>query len=106
MALETTIAGIEAWCGIESPTPAITTIVELAAESAEGIIKHYRGLTSTDDLEPEYQSLAIEIGVELYRKRGVEGTVQFSENGVSRMYESGSVSPSLLARIKLPVVTG
>lgn len=161
----TTADGIAAWCGITSPTPAESTVLVLAANAAEDVIRRYRKLDvapawrdlteyvlgdirqpthenahlykcttagTSDTIEPtwpttagatvtdgtvvwteyvrpfeaKYQSLAIEIGVYLYSKRGVDGTVSFSENGVARSFEVGSIPPSMLARIALPTVTG
>ena len=160
-----TADGIAAWCGIDSPTPAESSALVLAANAAESVIRHYRkldvapawrglneyaagdvcqpiqenghlykcstagisgisepewpltsGATITDGtvvwteyvrpFESKYQSLAIEIGAYLYSKRGVDGTTGFSENGVSRSFEVGSIPPSMLARITLPTVTG
>ena len=43
----------------------------------------------------EYNSLTLDIAVELYNKRGAEGEVAHSENGVSRTYDSASVSSAL-----------
>lgn len=60
----------------------------------------------TPTFETKYTSLAIEMGVYLYQKRGVDGAMSFSENGVQRSYEKGSFPPSMLARIALPVKTG
>jgi hypothetical protein len=161
----TTADGIAAWCGIDTPTPAESIALVLAANAAESVIRHYRKLDTapawfglaayvlgdvrqpthenghlykcttagtSDDTEPvwpttegstvtdgtvvwteyvrpfetKYQSLAIEIGVYLYSKRGVDGTTSFSENGVARTFETGSIPPSMLARISLPTVTG
>lgn len=47
----------------------------------------------------EYNSLQLDIAVELYNKRGAEGEVAHSENGVSRTYDSASVSAALTNRI-------
>jgi hypothetical protein len=98
-----TADGILAWCGVDSPTPAEAVVAGMAAASAEDTINFYRHVTA---LEPQYQSLAIEMGVYLYSKRGVDGTTGFGENGVSRSFETGSFPPSMLARITLPAVGG
>lgn len=47
----------------------------------------------------KYSSLQLDIAVELYNKRGAEGEVAHSENGVSRTYDSASVSTALVNRI-------
>jgi hypothetical protein len=98
-----TADGILAWCGVTSPTPAETLIAEMAAAAAEDTIKFYR---RTDTLEAEYASLAIEMGVYAYNKRGVDGVLAFSENGVSRSFEQGSFPTSMLSRIRLPIGAG
>jgi hypothetical protein len=99
-----TADGILAWCGVsDNPTPAQILIADLAAVTAEDAIRFYRHTTT---LEVEYQSLAIEIGVYLYSKRGVDGVLSFSENGVARSFEAGSIPPSMLARIRLPITAG
>jgi hypothetical protein len=95
--------GILAWCGVTSPTPAEASVAQMAADAAVDTINFYR---QVDDFEPEYTSLAIEMGVYLWQKRGVDGTVSFGENGVQRSFEAGSFPRSMLSRIKLPVVTG
>jgi hypothetical protein len=56
--------------------------------------------------EEKYTSLAIEMGVYLWQKRGVDGAVSFGENGVQRSFEKGSFPPSMLARIPLPADAG
>lgn len=102
------ISGITAdsilvWCGVSSPTPAEAALAQMAATAAEDAINFYR---RTDTLEAEYQSLAIEIGVYLYSKRGVDGVLSFSENGVARSFEKGSIPTSMLSRIRLPIAAG
>jgi hypothetical protein len=52
-----------------------------------------------DELEGRYHDLQIRIAVELYNKQGAEGETAHSENGVSRSYESASVSESQLSEI-------
>jgi len=88
------------WCGVDSPTPAEVAAAEMAATAAIDTIKFYR---KVDDFEAVYTSLAIEMGVYAFSKRGVDGTIAFSENGVARSFEKGSFPPSMLARISLPV---
>lgn len=56
--------------------------------------------------EEKYRSLAVEIAVYLYQKRGADGATAFGENGVQRSFEKGSIPPSMLSRIGLPVRTG
>jgi hypothetical protein len=103
MASETTIGviveGILGWCGVDDPTSTQMLAAQLAAQGAVDTIQHYRGLTTEDDLEAKYLSLGIEMGVYAFEKRGVDGTSQFSEGGIQRIYEAGSYPPSMLSRI-------
>jgi hypothetical protein len=46
-----------------------------------------------------YEFVQIQIATELYSKRGTEGESSHDENGISRTYETGSVSNSLLRQI-------
>lgn len=46
-----------------------------------------------------YQSLQVDIAVDIYNKLGAEGQISHRENGIDRMYASGSVSKDLLRRI-------
>lgn len=94
---------ILAWCGVDSPTPAQVSVAEMAAQAAIDTINHYR---KTDELEAGYVSLAREMGVYLWQKRGADGAVSFGENGVQRSFEKGSFPPSMLARITLPADAG
>ena len=99
MASEYTINGMAAWLGINHPTAAQTTLLTLAADDAENAIRKIRQQKSTDAIEDVYKTLAVEMGVYLYQKRGVEGTNSFTENGISRVYEDGSFPESMMRRI-------
>ena len=101
-----TADAILAWCGVTSPTPADIAVAVQAAAMAEDTIRHYRGLDADDAFEEEYRSLAIEMGVYAYNKRGVDGALTFSENGVSQSYEAGSFPKSMLSRITPKATTG
>jgi len=56
-------------------------------------------LRNSDMVETKYLNVQLEIAVDLYNKRGAEGEVAHTENGISRSYESANVSPSILAKI-------
>lgn len=45
---------------------------------------------------PEFYNLQVEIAAYLLNKRGAEGQLAHSENGISRTYESASVPESML----------
>ena len=52
-----------------------------------------------DEIESRYKDLQIRIAVEMFSKRGAEGEVAHSENGISRTYSSANVSEDLLREI-------
>ena len=85
-----------AWLGIKTPSLEQTVLIELAADNAEYTIRDIRQQDDTEDIEPKYTALAIEMGVYLYEKRGVDGVSSFSENGISRVYERGTFPNSML----------
>ncbi len=51
------------------------------------------------EIEDRYKDLQIRIAVEMFSKRGAEGEISHSENGVSRSYASAGVSEDLLKEI-------
>ena len=53
----------------------------------------------TEDVPVKYQSTQVEIAAYMLNKRGAEGEVTHSENGVSRTYEDGDIPSTLLRRI-------
>lgn len=94
-------------------------VLEDALESAKNIIlsrrfpygdwptqtveNEYGLLEETTVLEPRYRDLQIRVAVDLYNKRGAEGEISHSENGISRSYESSWVSQELLNEV-VPMV--
>ena len=99
MASKDTINGMLAWLGIDSPTDAQSILIRLAADDAENTIRKIRQQSVDDDIEDIYKGLAVEMGVYLYEKRGVDGVSSFTENGISRVYEKGTFPNSMLRRI-------
>ncbi len=47
----------------------------------------------------QFERVQVAIALELYAKIGAEGQTAHSENGISRTYEAGDVSPSLIKQI-------
>ena len=77
-------------------------------EDAKGIILNRRypfGYPEGTEVEPKYETVQVKIALELFSKRGAEGEVSHSENGITRGYESSSVSSSLLKSV-IPKVGG
>lgn len=51
-------------------------------------------------MPPRYEHLKCEIAAYLINKRGAEGQLSHSENGIDRSYEAGSVPKSMLREVK------
>lgn len=70
-------------------------------ESAKAVIlsRRFPFQDHPPEIENRYKDLQIRIAVEMFNKRGVEGEVSHSENGVSRSYSSASVSEDLLREV-------
>ena len=85
-----------------SPDTASIDVLSFLLEQAEGIVLNQRfpfGVPENASLPVAYEHIQIQIAVELFSKMGAEGQTGHSENGVSRLWESGDVSQSLLKRI-------
>lgn len=75
-------------------------VLQFYLDDARSIICDIR---HASDVEPQYSTIQVKIAIELYNKRGAEGQVAHSENGINRTYETSDVSPSLLSKIT-PIV--
>ena len=85
-----------------SPDTASIDVLSFLLEQAEGIVLNQRfpfGVPENASVPVAYEHIQIQIAVELFSKMGAEGQTGHSENGVSRSWESGDVSQSLLKRI-------
>ena len=71
-------------------------------EDAKGIILNKRypfGYPDGTEIEAKYETVQVAVAMELYSKLGAEGETAHSENGISRTYENGFVSSSLLKSV-------
>lgn len=88
-----------------SPDTASDELISYLLEQSEGIILNRRypfGAPEGASLSPLHEQIQLRIAVELFSKMGAEGQTLHQENGVSRSWEAGDVSPSLLRQI-IPV---
>lgn len=95
-------AKIEQFKVLISPDTASDILLLHLLEQSEGIILNRRypfGAPEGATLSPMHEQIQIRIAVELFSKMGAEGQTMHMENGVSRTYEAGDVSPSLLRTI-------
>jgi hypothetical protein len=88
-----------------SPDTATNDLLSYLLEQSEGIILNRRypfGAPEGATLSPLHEQIQLRVALELFTKMGAEGQTQSMENGVSRTWEAGDVSPSLLKQI-IPV---
>lgn len=88
-----------------SPDTATDELLSYLLEQSEGIILNRRypfGAPEGASLSPFHEQIQLRIAVELFSKMGAEGQTMHTENGVSRTWEAGDISPSLLRQI-IPV---
>lgn len=85
-----------------SPDTASDDLLLYLLEQAEGIILNRRypfGAPEGVTLSAFHEQIQIHMAVELFGKMGAEGQISHSENGITRSWEAGDVSPSLLRYI-------
>lgn len=85
-----------------SPDTASDELLAYLLEQSEGIIlsrRHPFGAPEGVTLSALHEQIQIRITVELFSKMGAEGQTQHVEGSVSRTWEAGDVSPSLLKHI-------
>ena len=85
-----------------SPDTASDDLLLYLLEQSEGIILNRRypfGAPEGATLSALHEQIQIRIAVELFSKMGAEGQTQHVEGSVSRTWEAGDVSPSLLKLI-------
>jgi hypothetical protein len=85
-----------------SPDTASDELLLSLLEQSEGIILNRRypfGAPEGATLTALQEQIQLRIVVELFSKMGAEGQLSMSENSVSRTWEAGDVSPSLLRQI-------
>ena len=71
-------------------------VLEFYLENASNIICDIR---NTNVVEPKYRTVQVMMAIEMYNKRGAEGQISHTENGIIRMYERADISPSLISKI-------
>lgn len=85
-----------------SPDTASDKLLMDLLEQSEGIILNRRypfGAPEGATLSPMHEQIQLRVAVDLFSKMGAEGQLSHSENGITRSWEAGDVSPSLLRTI-------
>ena len=87
-----------------SPDTASKELLSFLLGQAEGIVLNRRypfGAPVEATVPAAYEHIQLQIAVELFSKMGAEGQTEHAENGVTRKWEAGDVSPSLLKLVVL-----
>lgn len=85
-----------------SPDTASDLLLSYLLDQSEGIILNRRypfGPPEGATLSALHEQIQLRIAVELFSKMGAEGQTEHAENGITRKWEAGDVSPSLLRTI-------
>lgn len=85
-----------------SPDTATDELLSFLLEQSEGVVLARRypfGKPEGVTVPAIYEGVQLRIAIEMYSKMGAEGQIAHAENGVSRSYEAGDISPSLLRQI-------
>ena len=90
----------------------IEMLKHMTDETDEGLLSTYLTLAQQqvyesafpygnypENFPAQYDGVQVEVAAYMLNKRGAEGETVHLENGVSRHWEDGGVSPSLLRRI-------
>ncbi len=90
----------------------IAMVKSMANETDESTVSAYLGIAASkicrraypfdptvSDVPEQYGFLQVEIAVYLLNKRGGEGELSHSENGISRSYENGDVPESMMRQV-------
>lgn len=96
MTEEQKIAMLKSLTG-ETSSETISAYLFLA--KSELIRKIYPYGDGTEEIPVKYDGLHVQAAEYLLNKRGAEGEVQHSENGLTRTYESGGLPKALLEQI-------
>ena len=83
--------------GEDYPESILSTYLTLAAQKI--IRRAYPYDHTVTTVPAQYEVLQVEIAAYLIEKRGAEGEIAHSENGISRTYESADVPESLIGSV-------
>lgn len=93
------LAMLKALIGVSDSTQDTVLTVYLTLAKGEILRKAFPYDPSQTIVPAQYDTLQCEIAAYLWNKRGAEGQISHSENGISRQYENGGVPDSLLKSI-------
>jgi hypothetical protein len=91
------LTALKAMIGGSDTDEVLSTYLSLAGSKI--IAKAYPYKTDVTEVPAQYEYLQLEIAAYMLNKRGAEGQVTHTENGVQRQYENADVPPSMLKAI-------
>ena len=94
---EEKLAMLKAMVGGSDTDEVLSTYLKLAGRKI--IAKAYPYKDDVTEVPSKYDYLQCEIAAYMLNKRGAEGQLTHTENGVSRTYENGDVPLSLLRTV-------
>lgn len=78
---------------------ALTLSTYLSLAASKVLSRLYPYDNAVTEVPARYASVQVEIAAYMLNKRGAEGQISHSENGVSRSYEDGDIPQTLLRQI-------
>lgn len=97
MTADEKLTALKAMVGGSDTDEVLSTYLTLAGSKI--IAKAYPYKTDVTEVPTQYEYLQLEIAAYMLNKRGAEGQVTHTENGVQRQYENADVPPSMLKAI-------
>ena len=91
------LAALKAMVGGSDTEEVLSAYLNLAGSKI--IAKAYPYKNDVTEVPVQYHYLQVEIAAYMLNKRGAEGQISHTENGVSRQYESADVPASMLKAI-------
>lgn len=97
MTREEKINALKAMVGTDDSDEVLSTYLLLAAKKV--LARAYPYDNTVKEVPEEYEGVQLEIATYLLNKRGAEGQMSHSENGITRSYENADVPSSMLKTI-------
>lgn len=80
---------------LEDP-PESDDVLQFYLDHASTVICEIR---NSDKVEPKYETVQVQMAIELFNKRGAEGQEGHSENGINRSWGTAEISEELLSKV-------
>lgn len=97
MTQEEKLTALKVMVGSSDSDEVLSTYLTFAGSKI--IAKAYPYQNDISEVPAQYAHLQVEIAAYMLNKRGAEGQVSHSENGITRSYENGDVPPSMLKAV-------